>query len=86
MDVVQEKCTTINVAYLEAIIEHYKMENTKTDITFYKLKVDIFCQDVKLSVCKNEDFMPDLSSLLKCENIGFVLEWKMEQSEKMSKK
>ena len=79
MDVVREKCTIINVACLEVIIEHYKIENAKTHITSYKLKVDTFCEDVKLSVCENEDFMPNSSSQPKHEIIEFVLEWKIDE-------
>ena len=79
MDVVREKCTIINVACLEAIVKHYKIENAETQIRSYKLEVDTFCEFVKLSVCENEDFMPDSSSLLKCETIEFVLEWKMDE-------
>ena len=79
MDVVREKCTIINVACLEAIVKHYKIENAETQIRSYKLEVDTFCEFVKVSVCENEDFMPDSSSLLKCETIEFVLEWKMDE-------
>ena len=79
MDVVREKCTIINVVCLEAIVKQYKIEHAETQITSYKLEVDMFCEDVKLSVCENEDFMPDLSSLLKCETIEFVLEWEMDE-------
>ena len=79
MDVVREKCTIINITCLEAIVKHYKIENAETQITSYKLEVDTFCEFVKLSVCENEDFMPDSSSLLKCETIEFILEWNMDE-------
>ena len=79
MDVVREKCTIINVVCLEAIVKQYKIEHAETQITSYKSEVDMFCEDVKLSVCENEDFMPDSSSLLKCETIEFVLEWEMDE-------
>ena len=75
MDIVQKKCTVINVACLETVVDHYNIEEAKTHITAYKSAVDKFCEDVKVSVCKNKDFMSSPSSLLKCETVEFVLEW-----------
>ena len=68
MNVVRERCTIINVAC--------KFENAKLKLhpTSWKL---IF--SVNFSVCENEDFMRDSSSLLKCETIEFVLEWKINE-------
>ena len=75
MDIVQEKCTIINIACLETVIDHYNIEEAKAHITAYKSMVDKFCEEVKLSVCKDKDFMSSPSSLLKHETIEFVLEW-----------
>ena len=79
MDIVREKCTIINIACLEAIINRYKIEEAKSHITAYKMEVDQFCEDVKLRVCENEDFMPNQSSLLNCETIKFLLEWNIDE-------
>ena len=75
MDIVQKKCTVINVACLETVVDHYNIEEAKTHIIAYKSAVDKFCEDVKVSVCKDKDFMSSSSSLLKCETVEFVLEW-----------
>ena len=75
MDLVQEKCTIINVACLEAVVECYKIEEAKRHVTAYKSAVDKFCEEIKLNLCENENFMTGTSSLLKCETIKFVLEW-----------
>ena len=75
MDLVQEKCTIINVACLEAVVECYKIEEAKRHVTAYKSAVDKFCEEIKLNLCENENFMTGPSSLLKCETIKFVLEW-----------
>ena len=75
MDVVQEKCTIINVACLEAVVECYKIEEAKRHVTAYKSAVDKFCEEIKLNLCENENFMTGTFSLLKCETIKFVLEW-----------
>ena len=79
MDIVREKCTIINIACLEAIINRYKIEEAKGHITAYKVEVDRFCEEVKLRVCENEDFMMDPSSLLKCQTIEFLLEWNIDE-------
>ena len=79
IDVVQEKCNVINVAYLEIIVDHYNIEEAKAHITIYKSEVNKFCE-AKLSVCENENFMIyHSSSLLKRETIEFVLEWKINE-------
>ena len=75
MDIVEKKCTIINICDLEAVVECYNIEEAKCYITDYKSTVDKFCEEVKLSMCENINFMTDSSCLLKCETIEFVLEW-----------
>ena len=65
MVIVQKKCTVINVACLETVIDFYNIEEAKVHITTYKSAVDKFCKDVKVSVCKDKDFMTSPLSLLK---------------------
>ena len=75
MDVViEKKCTLVNVACLEIIVNHYNIENAKAQIAAYKSEVDRLCEELKLKIC--EDYMSDPSSLLKCETIRFFLEWR----------
>ena len=78
MDLVEEKCTIINVACLEGIINHYKIEEAKVHVISYKSSVNTFCDEVKLNVCKNK-LMTGPLSLLKCQTIKFVLEWKTNE-------
>lgn len=78
MEVVRKKCNVVNVACLEAVINHYKVEDAQVHIETYKSYLEAFCQNVKLTVCKNENFMTGASSLLKCETIQFVLGWKTD--------
>ena len=40
MEVVEEKCTVVNIGYLETIINHYNVEEAKVHITTYKSEVD----------------------------------------------
>ena len=75
MDIVEKKCTIIDIYSFEVVVEHYNIKTAKPHISAYKSKVDKFCAEVKLSVCINENFTLSPSSLLKCETIKFVLKW-----------
>lgn len=79
MEIVEEKCTIINIVCLETIINHYNIEKAKMYAKAYQLEVDKFCENVKISICESRDFTTGPSSLLKCETIEFVLEWKADE-------
>ena len=79
MEVVEEKCTVVNIGYLETIISHYNVEEAKAHITTYKSEVDYLCEEIKLTVCQKENFTTGPSALLKCETIKFVLEWETDK-------
>ena len=76
MDTVKEKCTIINIACLETLIKHYKIEKAKDLIADYQLKVKKFCENVKVGIMT---VWTNPSCLLKCESIEFVLEWETDQ-------
>ena len=79
MDIVEKKCTIIDIYSYEVIVEHYNIKTAKPHISDYKSTIDKFCEEVKLSVCVNENFTTGPSSLLKCETIEFVLEWELDE-------
>ena len=80
MELVEDKCTIINVCCLEAIVDEYNITEAKQYITEFKKAVNTFCEEVKLSVCCKESFKRILSSHpLTCETIEFVLEWKTDE-------
>ena len=80
MELIEDKCSIINICCLEAIVEQYNITDAKPHITKFKTAVDTFCQKVKLSVCCKESFKRILSSHhLTCETIEFVLEWKTDE-------
>ena len=80
MELVEEKCTLINVCCLERIVEYYKIKDAMEQITKFNTAVDSFCKSVKLSVCRKESFMRVLSSHdLTCETIEFVLDWEADK-------
>ena len=79
MEIVREKCTMINVVCLKIIVNHYKIEEAEAHIQTYKAEVNQFCEEVKISICENNDFMTSPSTFLKCETIEFILEWKTDE-------
>ena len=79
IDVVEEKCTIINICCLETIINHYNIKEAKDHITAYKLAIEKFCEEIKLNVCCHKNFQITSTCLLKCETIKFVLEWEADE-------
>ena len=79
MDIVEKKCTIVDIYSFEVIVEYYNIKTAKPHISAYKSTIDKFCKEVKLSVCVNENFITGPSFLLKCETIEFVLEWELDE-------
>lgn len=76
MDLVEDKCTIIDVYCIEAIVDKCNIEDAEGYITNFKSAVDKFCDKVKLSECQNESFKTTTpSSQLTCETVEFVLGW-----------
>ena len=79
MDIVCGKCTPICIACLESIVNRYNIDKAKGHIEAYQSEVDKLCKEIKLQVCEHEDFMIGQPSLLKCETIEFIVEWKTDE-------
>ena len=80
MDLVQDKCTIINICCLEFIVNHYKITAAKSLITEFKMTVDTFCENVKVSICCKKNFkLTSHSHHLICETIEFILEWEVDK-------
>ena len=80
MEIVQDKCTIINICCLEGIVDQYDIGEAKVHITNYNTSVDTFCEKIKADVCCKQNFMISTSShQLTCETIVFILEWKTDE-------
>ena len=80
MDLVQDKCTIINICCLEFIVNHYKITEAKSLIKEFKMTVDTFCENVKVSICLKQNFkLVSHSHHLICETIEFILEWEVDK-------
>ena len=80
MDLVQDKCTIINIYCLEFIVNYYNITEAKSLITKFKMTVDNFCETVKVEICLKHNFkLISRSHHLICETIEFVLEWEVDK-------
>ena len=79
MELVEDKCTIINICCLEAIVDHYDITEAKRHITEFKTAVDKFCEKVKTDICINQNFKVASSHHLTCETIEFILEWEADK-------
>ena len=68
---IKKKCTVTNIVCLEAIVNHYNIENARPHITTYKSSVDEICMEFKDSVLKETT----VSTSFKYESMMFVLGW-----------
>ena len=79
MELVEDKCTIINICCLEAIVDHYNITEAKRHITEFKTAVDTFCEKVKTNICINQNFKVSSSHHLTCETIEFIREWEADK-------
>ena len=80
MEIVQDKCTIINICCLEGIVNQFNITEAKLHITNYNTSVDEFCEKIKADVCCNQSFTISSSShQLTRETIVFVLEWEADK-------
>ena len=79
MFLVKEKDTIIDINYIQAIVDYLDIEEVKDHIGAYKITMEEFCEETTLDICCNESFNKASTSLLKCETIEFVLEWKANE-------
>ena len=80
IEAIQDRCSLINIDCLEAVVKHYNINEALTHISAFKLKVDDFCEQVKVDVCCSQSFSVSSSSHhLICETIEFVVDWEVDK-------
>ena len=76
LNVVRDKCTLIDINYLEAVVTTFNIEGAKTHIESYKETIDRFCQSVSVRLCLEEIFpVTATPPCLKHETATFILNW-----------
>ncbi|XP_019857728.1 PREDICTED: uncharacterized protein LOC109586006 isoform X3 [Amphimedon queenslandica] len=75
MEVIEDECSITNVALLETIVNKYSIQDAGDMILAYQTHLDEFCEN-KLTMFCDRELKKLSSSLLTCETIKFVLDWK----------
>ena len=73
MEVIEEKCSIINVSILETIVNHYSINEAADYILAYKAHLEEFCE---INIC-NVQLKKLSSSLLTCNTIKFIVNWEV---------
>ena len=75
LNIIREKCTLIDINYLEIIVEEFDIREAKSYIEAYKSYMEEFCRTVSVKLCLDESFNVKTSSSLKGETATFILDW-----------
>ena len=79
MEIVEDKCTVVNICCLEAIINHYNITAAEQHVKVFKKTVDDFCEKLKAEICSSDRLISTLSShCFNFETLEFVVEWNVE--------
>ena len=80
LDVVQKKCTLINISCIKELVNELKIKDAEAHIQTYEQTIDDFCKNVSVTLCLQETFrVANVPSPLQCETINFVLDWDPDQ-------
>ena len=74
MDLVQDKCTIINIGCLEGIVNQYYITEAKHHITNYKEVVDSFCKNIKANLCAKLEIDLPYPGTIEC-----ILKWDVDK-------
>ena len=76
LTIIRDKCTLIDITYLEVIVETFDIEEAEGYVQTYKTSIEEFCRTVSVRLSLDENFkVSNTSSTLKCETATFILDW-----------
>ncbi|XP_019858709.1 PREDICTED: uncharacterized protein LOC109586932 [Amphimedon queenslandica] len=76
MRLIRKKCSLANIVILEAVVEHFEIDDAQKYIDDYKREIDESCRNLSVDLCLNEPFdVVRASPPLKCETATYVLGW-----------
>ena len=82
LEIIQEKCSLLNLSFMKAIAEHFHIQEAKDCITSYYIDLTDFCEMIRLSSCIGKRFLQFTSPLsaqpLICETVKFILQWETD--------
>ena len=80
LDVVERKCTIIDVHPLEVLAVQFKVKEAEDIIKEHKEAAKEFCKSVSVSLSKDETLQAIPTRHLLCETITFVLNWDADKT------
>ncbi|XP_019858424.1 PREDICTED: uncharacterized protein LOC109586659 [Amphimedon queenslandica] len=76
MHLIRKNCSLINIVILEAVVEHFEIDDAQKYIDNYKREIDESCRNLSVDLCLNQPFdVVRASPPLKCETVSYVLGW-----------
>ena len=82
LEIIEEKCSLLNLSCMKAIAEHFKIQEAQECIKKYEDDLSDFCDTIRLTFCMGKRLLQHSSSLshmpLKCETVKFILEWETD--------
>lgn len=85
LDLVQDKCSLIDINCLEIIVKRFYIEDAEVHIQAYNEIIEEFVRSVTVRLCLSENFeITNALSPLQCETAKFILDWKLEDLDKFT--
>ena len=75
LDIIRDKCTLIDINYLETFVEVLEIQEAKSYIEEYKSYIEKFRRTVPVKLCLDKSFKVNSLSFLKGETATFILDW-----------
>ena len=83
LDLVQDKCSLIDINCLEIIVKRFYIKDAEVHVQAYNEIIEEFVRSVTVRLCLNENFeITNALSPLQCETAKFILDWKLEDLDK----
>ena len=80
LEVIEDKCSLLNLSCMEAIAEHFQIKEAQDCITSYNDALSKYCKNIRISPCIGKHFIQSTSTEpLKCETVKFTLDWKVDE-------
>ncbi|XP_019861193.1 PREDICTED: uncharacterized protein LOC105315268 [Amphimedon queenslandica] len=75
MRLIRKNCSLTNIVILEAVVEHFEIDDAQKYIDDYKREIDESCRSLSVDLCLNEPFdVVQASPPLKCETATYLYE------------
>ena len=81
LKIVLKECSVTNIAYLEAIIEHFEVTEAESDVSDYHEHIKKQCSHLPIENIEKHHLRSPQSSRLICNTIKFIVNWKTQEKQ-----